>query len=188
MTYEFKVVKDHAWTVAYPGSNYTFTVDETAIYTVTVTFNEETHEITVTTVKTGDAQAVEHAYSVMGTLGGDSWTIDNDMTKGEDGLYAVTFEDVAAGSYEFKVRVDHDWSVAYPGSNYQLTVDKDGSTVVVTFNEETHEVNAIVTAPTGISYLKAEAAQGTLYNVAGQKVGANYKGIVIVNGKKVLMK
>lgn len=188
VTYEFKVAKNHAWTEAYPGSNYTFTVEETAIYTVTITFNAETQEITVTTVKTGEAQAVEHAYSVRGTLGGDAWEVDYDMTKGEDGIYTYTFENIAAGNYEFKVRVDHDWSVSYPGSNYQVTVEQDGSNVVITFNEETKEVNATVTAPTGISYLKAEAAQGTLYNVAGQKVGANYKGIVIVNGKKVLMK
>lgn len=187
-SYEFKVVKDHAWTVAYPSNNYTFTVEETGIYTVTITFNAETQEINVTTVKTGEAGPVEHTYSVMGTLGGDSWTVDNDMTKGEDGIYTVTFDNVAAGNYEFKVRVDHDWSVAYPGSNYQLTVDQDGSKVVITFNEETKEVNATVTAPTGIATIKAEAAQGKLYNVAGQKVDANYKGIVIVNGKKVLMK
>ena len=187
-SYEFKVVKDHAWTVAYPSNNYTFTVDETGIYTVTVTFNAETQEINVTTVKTGEAGPVEHTYSVMGTLGGDSWTVDNDMTKGDDGIYTITFDDVAAGNYEFKVRVDHDWSVSYPGSNYQLTVDQDGSKVVITFNEETKEVNATVTAPTGIANIKAEAAQGKLYNVAGQKVSANYKGIVIVNGKKVLMK
>ena len=186
-SYEFKVVKDHAWTVAYPSNNYTFTVDETGIYTVTVTFNAETQEINVTTVKTGEAGPVEHAYSVMGTLNGN-WDNDSDMTKGDDGIYTITFDDVAAGNYEFKVRVDHDWSVSYPGSNYQLTVDQDGSKVVITFNEETKEVNATVTAPTGIANIKAEAAQGKLYNVAGQKVSANYKGIVIVNGKKVLMK
>ena len=186
-SYEFKVVKDHAWDEAYPGNNYTFTVDETGIYTVTVTFNAETKEINVTTVKTGEAGAVEHAYSVMGTLNGN-WDNDSDMTKGDDGIFTITFDNVAAGNYEFKVRVDHDWSVSYPGSNYQLTVDQDGSKVVITFNEETKEVNATVTAPTGIANIKAEAAQGKLYNVAGQKVSANYKGIVIVNGKKVLMK
>ena len=186
-SYEFKVVKDHAWDEAYPGSNYTFTVDETGIYTVTVTFNAETKEINVTTVKTGEAGPVEHAYSVMGTLNGN-WDNDSDMTKGDDGIFTITFDNVAAGNYEFKVRVDHDWSVSYPGSNYQLTVDQDGSKVVITFNEETKEVNATVTAPTGIANIKAEAAQGKLYNVAGQKVSANYKGIVIVNGKKVLMK
>ena len=186
-SYEFKVVKDHAWTVAYPNDNYTFSVEETGIYTVTITFNAETQEINVTTVKTGEAGPVEHAYSVMGTLVGN-WDTDSDMTKGEDGIYTITFDDVAAGDYEFKVRVDHDWSVSYPGSNYKVTVDQDGSKVVITFNEETKEVNATVTAPTGIANIKAEAAQGKLYNVAGQKVSANYKGIVIVNGKKVLMK
>ena len=186
-SYEFKVVKDHAWTVAYPNDNYTFSVEETGIYTVTITFNAETQEINVTTVKTGEAGPVEHAYSVVGTLNGN-WDNDSDMTKGDDGIFTITFDNVAAGNYEFKVRVDHDWSVSYPGSNYQLTVDQDGSKVVITFNEETKEVNATVTAPTGIANIKAEAAQGKLYNVAGQKVSANYKGIVIVNGKKVLMK
>ena len=169
-SYEFKVVKDHAWTVAYPSNNYTFTVDETGIYTVTVTFNAETQEINVTTVKTGEAGPVEHTYSVMGTLGGDSWTVDNDMTKGEDGIYTITFDNVAAGNYEFKVRVDHDWSVAYPGSNYQLTVDQDGSKVVITFNEETKEVNAIVTAP-------AEETPATIWEGDGSAGAVSWNGI-----------
>lgn len=169
-SYEFKVVKDHAWTVAYPSNNYTFTVDETGIYTVTVTFNAETQEINVTTVKTGEAGPVEHTYSVMGTLGGDSWTVDNDMTKGDDGIYTITFDDVAAGNYEFKVRVDHDWSVSYPGSNYQLTVDQDGSKVVITFNEETKEVNAIVTAP-------AEETPATIWEGDGSAGVVNWNGI-----------
>ena len=169
-SYEFKVVKDHAWTVAYPSNNYTFTVDETGIYTVTVTFNAETQEINVTTVKTGEAGPVEHTYSVMGTLGGDSWTVDNDMTKGDDGIYTITFDDVAAGNYEFKVRVDHDWSVSYPGSNYQLTVDQDGSKVVITFNEETKEVNAIVTAP-------AEETPATIWEGDGSAGAVSWNGI-----------
>ena len=29
---------------------------------------------------------------------------------------------------------------------------------------------------------------GVMYNLAGQKVGKDYKGVVIVNGKKVMMK
>lgn len=168
-SYEFKVVKDHAWTVAYPSNNYTFTVDETGIYTVTVTFNAETQEINVTTVKTGEAGPVEHTYSVMGTLNGN-WDNDSDMTKGDDGIYTITFEDVAAGNYEFKVRVDHDWSVSYPGSNYQLTVDQDGSKVVITFNEETKEVNAIVTAP-------AEETPATIWEGDGSAGVVNWNGI-----------
>ena len=144
-------------------------MDETGIYTVTVTFNAETQEINVTTVKTGEAGAVEHAYSVMGTLNGN-WDNDSDMTKGDDGIYTITFDNVASGNYEFKVRVDHDWSVSYPGSNYQLTVDQDGSKVVITFNEETKEVNAIVTAP-------AEETPATIWEGDGSAGVVNWNGI-----------
>jgi len=43
--------------------------------------------------------------------------------------------------------------------------------------------------PTGISDVKAAAAQnGAVYNLAGQKVNAAFKGLVIKNGKKVVMK
>jgi len=53
--YEFKILKDHAWTEAYPAENYSFSVEETAVYTVAITFNADTKEITVTTTKTGEA-------------------------------------------------------------------------------------------------------------------------------------
>ena len=41
---------------------------------------------------------------------------------------------------------------------------------------------------TGISQLQTSAAESVRYNLAGQKVGANYKGIVIENGKKIVVK
>lgn len=44
--------------------------------------------------------------------------------------------------------------------------------------------------PTGINTVKAAeaAADGAAYNLAGQKVNAGYKGLVIKNGKKVIVK
>ena len=41
---------------------------------------------------------------------------------------------------------------------------------------------------TGIKAVKSDAQDGVLYNIAGQKVNANYKGVVIKNGKKYLQK
>ncbi len=41
----FKVVKDHAWGTEYPSSNYTIDDVPKGTYTLTVTFNSETHEI-----------------------------------------------------------------------------------------------------------------------------------------------
>jgi carbohydrate-selective porin OprB len=45
--------------------------------------------------------------------------------------------------------------------------------------------------PTGIQNVKvadAKSANGAIYNLAGQKVNENYKGIVIKNGKKFIQK
>lgn len=185
---EFKIVKNHSWDEAYPSQNYTFSVDETAKYKVTITFNATSKEITVDKVKTGEAEVVTHTYSVVGTLVG-SWEVDQDMTKGDDGLYRVEIRDVEKGDYEYKVRADHDWSVSYPASgNYQLSIEQT-STVTITFNEETKEVLETVTPATGINTLNAAKAEnGAIYNVAGQKVNAGYKGLIIMNGKKFVNK
>ena len=40
----------------------------------------------------------------------------------------------------------------------------------------------------GIKAVSTKVENGVRYNLAGQKVGADYKGIVIVNGKKVIIK
>lgn len=45
------------------------------------------------------------------------------------------------------------------------------------------------TKPTGIESVKAAAkAEGAIYNLAGQKVNNDFKGIAIQNGKKVILK
>ena len=41
---------------------------------------------------------------------------------------------------------------------------------------------------TGINALKAAAQNGAIYNVAGQKVNAGYKGLIIMNGNKFVNK
>ena len=186
--YEFKVVQNHSWNnAAYPENNYVVTVTETAKYKATITFNATTKEVTCETVKTGEAGPVTHTWSVVGTLVG-SWDDDVDMTKGDDGLYKLVVENVAKGDYAFKVRADHAWNIAYPAQDYGLNVTQDGSTVTVTFNEDTKEVNATISAPTGISTAKVVELNGAAYNLAGQKVDKNFKGIVIVNGKKMMQK
>lgn len=186
--YEFKVVKNHAWGEEYPSSNYVVNVNETAKYKVTIKFNATTKEINCETEKTGSAGPVTHTYSVIGTLVGD-WDTDTEMTKDSDGLFKAVFENVAKGNYKFKVRADKSWSISYPAQDYQLTVDQDGSLVTVTFDEETKAVNATVSAGTGISTAKiVDLRSAQYFNIAGQKVTSSYKGLVIVNGKKMIQK
>ena len=146
ITYEYKVAKDHAWTEAYPSNNATLTVDETAIYTVTFTFNAESKEVSAATEKTGEAEVGEKTYSVIGTINGN-WDNDTDMTWNEEyQVYGAMFENVAAGKYELKVRVNHDWAENYgtDGNNYVLELDKDAAVLYVIFNPETKAVSHIV--------------------------------------------
>lgn len=158
-TYEFKVVKGHSsWDEAYPSSNKSFTVYETAVYTVVYTFNATTHEVgNPTTTKTGEAGVITHTYTVAGepaALFGEEWKpekADNDMTL-SSGLYTWTKNDVELVddlSIAFKICVDHAWGTSYPSGNFVVNKNTglgyDGAgtyDVTITFNESTKEVNA----------------------------------------------
>lgn len=75
-------------------------------------------------------------YCVAGSSGlcSKSWDVTADpMVMNADGTYSITFSDVAAGSYEFKVVKDSDWNQAWPSSNYVLNVPVAGD-VTITFN------------------------------------------------------
>ena len=51
------------------------------------------------------------------------------------------------------------------------------------------QLEAVLNGETAIQQVKAgKAEDGARYNLAGQKVGASYKGIVIQNGKKFIQK
>ena len=187
-SYEFKVVKDHAWTEAYPGSNASLTVNETAIYKVTFTFNSETKEVSAAAVKTGEASAVEHTYDVKGNFFNDTnWEKVYPMTKGNDGNWTVTIDGLEAGNYEFKVRQDNSWDVSYPASNYQVAIEAV-STLTIKFFPESKTIETTVAPTTAISTVKAAQQTAEIYNLAGQKVSDSYKGVVIMNGKKVVIK
>ena len=69
---QFKVVKNHAWTEAYPSADYELTIPESGIYTLTITFNPSTKEVVAVATKTGDAEVeVEISYVLMGVQ--DDW-------------------------------------------------------------------------------------------------------------------
>ena len=51
-------------------------------------------------------------------------------------------------------------------------------------------IKRVTTTPTGISKVEnlEVAKDGKCFNLAGQQVGKNYKGVVIKNGKKMVIK
>ena len=44
----------------------------------------------------------------------------------------------------------------------------------------------VSTAISAVGVTRAQAHDGVAYNLAGQRVGKDYKGVVIINGKKVV--
>ncbi len=146
------------------------------------------------TIYTGSGAApIEvKVYSVIGTIEGN-WDSDKDMTKGSDGIYTAVFENVKAGNYEFKIRVNHDWAEnfgvdgAQGGANLTVSVPTDGSTITIKFDLSTKTITATVSEASGISTIKNVInVNDVIFNAAGQKVDKNYKGIVIKNGKKII--
>ena len=106
---EFKVVKDHNWSAgAWPADNYVLNIPEAGVYTITITFNEETKDVAAEAVKTGDAQ-VDPVVSIAGSM--NSWNASADlMTLAEDKQTASLTLNLAAQTYEFKVVLNGgDW-------------------------------------------------------------------------------
>ena len=108
-------------------------------------------------------------------LGGDDnqrTTFDVPMTASED------FQVIEVESLNFGEDVWNDGMVVLSsGSVLGTTVVKK----VQVIEKEKGTLAAIIT-------LKTNKADDTIYNLAGQKVNASYKGLVIKNGKKIIKK
>ncbi len=110
--------------------------------------------------------------------------IDTDLTGsataaydkvGEKFYYVLANKDGVEGFYEYT------GDAAIPaGKAFFETSSKiaEGKFSIVFADDETDGIKAVST----------KVENGVRYNLAGQKVGADYKGIVIVNGKKVIIK
>ena len=97
------------------------------------------------------AEPVKKVYSVIGTLVGN-WDVDTDMEL-VNGLYTATIDNVAAGSYEWKIRQDHAWTINWgdngdgtgvqDGPNFKAEMPEGGS-ITITFDPATAAINAYV--------------------------------------------
>ena len=210
--YEYKVLKNHEWGNegennfgAAGGGNAVLTVAETGTYTVTFTFvADDSHALSAVAVKTGGAVIGEKTWTVAGVaaLLGVEWSpaaTENDMEKQSDGSFklvktGVTLE--ADIEYEYKVAANHAWDESYGlnggGSNAFVMVDAAGTyDVTFTFNPNTSPktVESTATVSTGIRTIDVEIEQNApRYDLSGRRVDNNFRGVVIQNGKKVLVK
>jgi hypothetical protein len=204
VAYAFKVVADHAWDEAYPAENATLTVSENGKYKVTFKFNKETKEVSTDAVKTGDAEIADKVWTIAGVAAvlGSDWDPsdeNNNMEDMGDGTFQLVKANVAleAGTdYAFKVLANHSWTENYgadgvaDGDNCTFSVDVDGNyDVTFVWNPDSKELYATADEATGIKGVKnATNKNYTMYNLQGQRVQEGFRGIVIMNGRKMIVK
>ena len=99
------------------------------------------------------APVEEKVYSVIGTLVG-GWDVENDVDMTVvNGVYSATIDNIAAGSYEWKIRQDHDWAINWgdagdgtgvqDGPNFIAELP-EGASITITFNPATAEIHTYV--------------------------------------------
>ena len=155
-TYQFKIT-DGTWNNAWgkDGQNYTFEV--TAACDVTITFNHSSKAVSAKGANVGAVTGLEiRSITAVGAgkgnfLNGKSWDVAaavNHMTA-NGSVYTITYEDVAAGTYEVKFAANDSWNdnwgsngsayaggnaeAVYNGQNIKFTV-KELSDITLTLN------------------------------------------------------
>ena len=153
--FQYKFIGNHDYGIfEYPTgmNNLNKPVEKHGYYDIEFTFVPATLEETCTlTLKEEIIDEEDPIYTVTGSsaeLFGDVWDAallleQNEMTKGNDGIYTWTKENVAltAGTIEFKVVLGHAWGLEWPESNYQANIENNGNyDVSITFNPETKDI------------------------------------------------
>ena len=123
-------------------------------------------------------------FTIPGVKAGSKITFEMESHKPSDargiGLYKNSYEEANLIGEQFK-------PTAKATNTWDITEDCD---VVVWNTSGCHIYKIEITAGTaGIQAVKtAKAGNGFIYNLAGQRVDANYKGVVIKNGQKMIQK
>jgi hypothetical protein len=168
------------------------TTESVEATTTSVEVATTTEVVTESVETTTEAPVVGTFHVVAGApelCNGANWNPadeSNRMTETSDGVYEITYTNVAAGTYSFKVTTGGAWDNAdynltgdakFGGPNADITVTEDGSTVKVTFAEADgfakayiNDVQVVVeTATTSTDATEATTlpAEGTFHVVAG---------------------
>lgn len=140
--YMFKVVMNHSWennwgANGYLSDNVVFSVDETAAYDITITFDSSEGIVAYTVVKHEEEQPVNpDVYTVAGTpaeVFGAEWTPGLNVMTENEGVYTWTATDVPlliGNTYAYKVvKNGEDWigpEGVNEGPDYVIDVQDNG--------------------------------------------------------------
>ena len=196
-TIEFKVCEDHAWTNCWPSQNYQLAIPEAGIYTITITFNADSKEVNAVATKTGSAVVVPSIAMHGNFLG--SWADTENFTVVEGNETAVLTLNLAAGNYEFGMRIggSGNWTsngaaftrenpsavVVAGQGNLTLAADKEG-TYTFTWTYETNTLTITFPTTTALDNTAAQEKatkilrNGQIFIIKGDKM-YNVMGAVI---------
>ena len=137
------------------------------------------YDVKLTINNVSNPYASRNGWGIGGFANINNWTPTYSIT-GQDGTSFDVFVKVKDLKDAAKNGTD-----AYVADEYSQT----GVTFNIYNDCELAGIWVLVPVTTGINSLNAAAQQNAVrYNLAGQKVGAGFKGVVIENGKKLIVK
>ena len=73
----FKIVGNHDWGNAWPSDNFVYTVEQSGVYDVTITFNPETKLPNIELVQSGSISVLTGDLFILGEVNGNGWDPSN---------------------------------------------------------------------------------------------------------------
>ena len=143
---EFQVRQGKAWNVQFGAVDATtgkstknnFVVPTDGKYYVKLVFDKATGEGVVTLEKVNPSTG----WTVIGSINGDTWSIDLEMEPGDNGVWRTVNSYEMAEGTEFKVRQGKSWDVSYGNGTANFVVSEAG-TYFVEFNPDTTVVTLV---------------------------------------------
>lgn len=185
----FRIVRDNSWDVAYPDGNYNINNIKPGTYTLTVTFNPATGEVTATLNGQADVY-------VLGNVNGNSFAPNQGikMTSEDGKIYtaAVTIPDVengygffafthklgadaddwfTANAYRFLAQSNGNFLVTGTTMNVELPMGYNGDNSMqipageYTLTVDMENMKLTIAGGTQLSYILASGVEGVDYTV-----------------------
>lgn len=138
-SWEYKNVLNDTWDESYPSSNKGLNVG--AATGVRFYYDDKTKAV-VDSVNDAIPVAVGNFQAAIGCTGDWQPSCVNSLLTDvdNDGVYSFVTDAIPPGAYEFKVAMDEDWVVTYPGGNVPFVVPANGDQVTITWDSATTDV------------------------------------------------
>ena len=181
-TIEFKACANHAWTNAWPSSNYQLSIPEDGNYTVTITFDPTTLSVTAS-ADLEQAVVVIPTIQMHGNFTGSWADTEEFAVAGNNETASLTLTNLTKGNYSFGVKIDGNWvsngsaftrnNNSYPitGSspNCTFNADRNGNyTFTWTYATNTLEIGYPDIPAQSVSFnsLASQILKGSVINLA----------------------